>query len=844
MRQPQQYKTHATISIGRRRTPCTRCSGQARCSATVAALWLGLAGCVAAATDAPTAGSAPHIANVLILNSYSRDVPYTESQVKGILAVLETATRRRPVPIVEYMGLRQQGQENDQYFDSLKFILRHKYGGKNIHAIITTDTPALEFLCGPGRELFPDVPVVFSAIHADSLAQFRDVRPMTGTTELLDFRGTIDLAGALFPGARTLAVVVDSGGFGTRMRAAAEPAIQSAALRYRIDWIAELPAHETCDRLAALGPDSIVLFLANRNLVPYAAPRGSVSIADLCHRSAAPVFGVYDSYLGQGIVGGVFSSGEAHGRIAGQLALRVLAGEAPGSIAPVHGANVPMVDSRELTRWGVDAAGLSGDILQPFRPDNRHTLLSRRVVLTTLACAVEALIIVSLVWNHRRRRRAERALREHVSALETANAALCEARREAEAANRSKSEFLANMSHEIRTPMTAILGFAELLLVDGDITRAPERRLSTIRTIQRNGEHLLALINDVLDLSKIESGKMSVERKPCSPCQILAEVMALLRGRADEKGIDLEVEPAGPLPETILTDPLRLRQILINLVGNAVKFTEQGRVRIVPAYLPRDNPRLRVDVIDTGIGIAADQSARLFAPFEQAEPSVERRFGGTGLGLTISRRLAEALGGRVDIVVSAPGGGTTMRLTIDAGPRSAGDLIENPRDQIARLVADESPPSATPPGVDAPNQLADVRVLLAEDSVDTRRLLTYLLRRAGARVDVVENGRAGVERAWRAVEVRDPYDVILMDMQMPIMDGYTATALLRVRGYRRPILALTANAMDGEREKCVSAGCDGYLAKPIDRSSLIAGILAHTRKESAAAVLDGDAVVA
>ncbi len=236
--------------------------------------------------------------------------------------------------------------------------------------------------------------------------------------------------------------------------------------------------------------------------------------------------------------------------------------------------------------------------------------------------------------------------------------------REATASSRAKTQFLANVSHEIRTPMTAILGYADLLLEDGDLSRAPERRIEAICTIRRNGSHLLQIINDILDLSKIEAGELTLESAACSPIQLLADVESLMRAPADAKGLRLEFQCEGPMPETIRSDPTRLRQILIKLVENAIKFTAHGSVRVLARLVSGQRPQLEFDVADSGVGMTAEQAARLFQVFSQADASTTRRFGGTGLGLAIGKRLAQMLGGDIAVVESTPGNGTRFRLTL------------------------------------------------------------------------------------------------------------------------------------------------------------------------------------
>jgi signal transduction histidine kinase/CheY-like chemotaxis protein len=394
------------------------------------------------------------------------------------------------------------------------------------------------------------------------------------------------------------------------------------------------------------------------------------------------------------------------------------------------------------------------------------------------------------------------------------------ARDEAESASNAKSEFLANMSHEIRTPMTAIMGYGDLLLEMGDITRAPRERLDAIHTIKRNSRHLLTIINDILDISKIEAGKMTTEHIECSPVQVTEDVVSLMQVRASEKNIDLDVEYDTPLPKAIRSDPVRLRQILMNLVGNAIKFTEDGSVRLRISFEKTGSakPMLRIDVTDTGIGIPPEQMDKLFIAFNQADSSMARRFGGTGLGLTISRRLAELLGGDLSIQ-SEPGKGSTFTVRIDPGPLEGVEMMTHV-DRTIAVTDDESKANAEP---------LRCRVLLAEDGTDNQRLIAHHLRQAGAEVEIANNGMEVIEMAMGdrsdssddAPESGRAHDVVLMDMQMPELDGYSATRELRSRGFTQPIIALTAHAMAEDREKCLEAGCDDFLTKPIDRSVLI-----------------------
>ncbi len=379
----------------------------------------------------------------------------------------------------------------------------------------------------------------------------------------------------------------------------------------------------------------------------------------------------------------------------------------------------------------------------------------------------------------------------------------------AESANRAKSDFLANMSHEIRTPMAAILGNADLL---SEPDQTHDERVQRIGTIQRSGEHLLGLINDILDISKIEAGKMSVEELSCSPRGLLMEVHALMEPRAQAKNLQLVLECETALPETIKSDPMRLRQILLNLISNALKFTQSGSITIRVSARPTETDgELTVKVIDTGIGMSAEAVGKLFRAFEQADNTMSRRFGGTGLGLVIARRLANLLHGDLT-VVSAPGQGSTFTLVVRTGPLNNVKFEE-------RLEPASSPTTHSAATVAA--NITGKKILLVEDGVDNQRLIMHHLSKAGARVQLAENGKLGLDAYEASVVAGTPFDLIFMDMQMPEMDGYTATQELRKRGRTVPIVALTAHALTGDREKCLAAGCDDYTTKPVKRATLL-----------------------
>ncbi len=368
---------------------------------------------------------------------------------------------------------------------------------------------------------------------------------------------------------------------------------------------------------------------------------------------------------------------------------------------------------------------------------------------------------------------------------------------EAEAANHAKTAFLANMSHEIRTPLTAILGYSEMLLDDDQSQEEIEHEINSIIT---SGKHLQQIINDILDLSKIEAGQLIVEYQDVSPTVFMNELDAILGSQVSEKGLSFYMEYHFPIPGTIRTDPTRLKQILLNLCGNAIKFTREGNINIAIQYLS-DSNQLQITVADTGIGISAQEQNKIFSPFTQADNSTTRIYGGTGLGLCISKQLAKTLGGDIT-VTSEKGKGSKFTITIDV-------CIEKNKLEMMNATPVQEAPSSNK-SAHQHIQLAG-HILLVEDNPGNQQLITKSIRKIGLTVDIAENGKIGIEKA-----LSGNYNLILMDMQMPVMSGLEAIRKLREQGYTVPIISITANAMQEDKSSCIAAGADNYLTKPLD----------------------------
>ena len=397
---------------------------------------------------------------------------------------------------------------------------------------------------------------------------------------------------------------------------------------------------------------------------------------------------------------------------------------------------------------------------------------------------------------------------DDVTELEESQVQLREARDAADAASQAKSDFLANMSHEIRTPMNAILGFTDVLR--RGMEENPTQRIEYLNTIHSSGNHLIELINDILDLSKVEAGKLEIEKREFELPSLLHDTINVLAAKAEQDELGLGYQIEGAIPNLVTSDSTRIRQVLLNLLGNAIKFTEKGRVDLTCSYA---DSSLRFEVTDTGIGMNEEQMSKIFEAFGQADSSVTRRFGGTGLGLSISKKFVEALGGTIE-VESELGSGTKFIVTIPV------DSCRYPylnHDQCIAATAKKQTPE-----LEVKHKLNPARILVVDDGETNRNIVSVVLKRHGVEITEAENGQEALDTI-----ATTEFDLVLMDMQMPVLDGYSAVAKLREDGIKVPVIALTGNVFKGERERCLSAGCDGFLPKPIVFDDLIDEIAAH-----------------
>ena len=400
-----------------------------------------------------------------------------------------------------------------------------------------------------------------------------------------------------------------------------------------------------------------------------------------------------------------------------------------------------------------------------------------------------------------------------VSNYKAVETELINAKRAADVANEAKSAFLANMSHEIRTPLTAILGYLELLLTGEMIA---DKRAASLNSIKRNGKILSDLIDDILDLSKVEAGMLEIDKASVALSEMLAEINSMMGAKSVEKGLQFSIDMDSNVPTVLRTDWLRLRQILINIIGNAIKFTDHGSVTTKVRLAHPEDPLSRVEFVitDTGRGINPDQQERIFAPFTQADPSTTRKYGGTGLGLGLSKKLAQALGGDVILTSSKPGEGSTFIAS-----------IANERPDTNSLSPIQEKDAKQPFLDQSVEILKNRKILVVDDSEDNQELVKMFFAPMNAQIEIANNGEEGVIKAFAG-----SFDVILLDLQMPVMDGYQAIQTLRKNGYHKAVIALTAHAMEKERNRCIASGFDDYISKPINRSLLVETVCKFARQ--------------
>ena len=734
------------------------------------------------------------ITRIFVLHSYSQEYPWTQAQHKGVMRALNEDPDLKVAVSTEYLDTKRRSYD-ETYATDLERHWRLKYADYHPEAIYVSDDNALLFARDHLSKMFPGVPVFFSGINDYDVWPSLDPARFTGVFELKEVVPNLKWLLNVDPKANDLIFVGD--GSNTYQAIETEARKELAPSNLRATFISETSLGRAAARLRELPGKYIFLttvggmtdangqVLPLRDIIKGLAIKGRVVIS------------MEDGYVMEGVIGGWVTSGINQGMDATRLLVKHLHGTPVAALPPIlKSPNAMIFDDQALHDCGITLPAdlLKNAVLLNPRPGfyeaNRSLILGSLKGLAVVLFLMVAGTLMILSRNNRElnlaRQRAEAATTR------------------AELANAAKSEFLANMSHEIRTPLNAIIGMSEIIQGDPGGPHTDE----LLQTIHSSGDSLLAIINDILDFSKIESGQFNLEYASVDLRHCGEDAIHIVSALATKKGLKLELTLDPALPPMIRADMMRLRQVLLNLLMNGVKFTEQGSVSLTISRRdnPANNPWIEFVVADTGIGIPPEQQSYLFQSFSQVDASTTRRYGGTGLGLVISQRLVQMMGGSIT-VESAPRLGSTFRFAIPL------------------VTADELPahPQPTPNTTAArPPQpkLCSLNILVAEDNPTNQRVIKLMLAQLGYHANIVANGAELLDAL-----ASSPCDLAFIDVQMPVMDGLEAASRIRATypPDRRPLMiALTANAMKQDRETCLAAGMDAFLTKPVRLDKLTA----------------------
>ena len=755
---------------------------------------------LAAASLSPPDGRAQQSAapkRVLVLYWYNKDYPGDAEFDQRFQAVLRSAAPGAIEYYSEYLEAdRFPGKKQPVL---LRDYLRQKYADRSIDVVVTNAPAPLDFLLKYRSELFPHTPIVFGTIERPAADQIESGPGATGILYAMTHRKTVDLALRLHPGTEHLFIISGTMNHDKAFETAAANELRGYENKVTINYLTDLPPEELIARLRSLPERSIALYVRQQFRNQQGKVLEAQDILALAAPSAqAPIYGMSGSNVGLGIVGGYVWTIEANASRLAEMALLVANGARVRDIPVENAPDVPMFDWGQLQRWGIREGRLPPGSIIRFRELTMWQQYKWRIVAAIVLFGLQAFLIGALLVERHLARRTQGELEQYKEHLENLvqerTAELLEVRDQAVAANRSKSTFLANMSHELRTPLNAILGFSGMVLREASLSDQHRQELAIVGS---SGEHLLGVIDEILDMAKIETGGTVAETASIDLHSLLSDTVNLLRERAQAKNLELHLDVSPRVPQFVRSDPVKLRQVLTNLIGNALKYTDEGSVVVrVDARREDNSPHLVLifEVEDTGIGIAPEDQARIFDPFVQAGGAKTRK--GTGLGLSITRHIVQLLGGTIQ-VESRPGLGSRFHVELPAHIAEASEVMAETAsvEQVIGLLSGQP----------------HYRILIVEDQRENWLLLQRLLQAAAFPVRVAEDGGQAVEAfiTWR------PH-FIWMDLRLPVLDGLEAARRIRkLEGGRNvKIAAVTASAFASQREEVIAAGFDDFLRKP------------------------------
>ncbi len=735
--------------------------------------------------------------NILLLNSYHKGLQWTDDVNSGINQGLNELNIDKEI-YTEFLDVKRF--TNPTFKKELFHYYKSKYAKVKFDVIIVSDDFAVDFLIEYRDSLFGKVPVVFCGINMPHAYP----NTYTGIIESVAYVENLKLIEQLHPEYSKIYFIVDNSITGNIIYDRAYSAYISLNREFRYEFLRNYTFKELNKKVSSLDENAILFLTAftkdrNGNYCSY-----DDIIANLYKYSKVPVYGAWDFYLGKGIVGGKLISGFDQGYRASLMANRILNGENISDVNIISSESTYTFDYDLLHQYHIRKRNLPENSKIINHPLEFITANRQQTIFFSIIFLLLVITIFILVGYIIYRKRKIKEIRRYNKSIELANERLQLAKERVEESDRLKSSFLANISHELRSPMNGIVGFSKLIMSSEDLDK--ETQTAYLNIIQESGMLLLNLVNDIIDLSKIEAKQLQVKYSEFKLAELIDEILSFFRSEKVNQGkdhISIIAEKEYDFRNiSIYSDGSRIRQVLYNLLSNALKFTKKGSIKF-GYYI--ETPSIVFFVKDTGIGLSQEEQELIFDMFRQADEKTSRMFGGAGIGLTISKGIVESLKGRIWVesqkedIHEGIEGGSTFYFTVPFNPVS----IHHKKEDLnsAKKTHFEWPGNT---------------ILIVEDSIVSYQLLTKFLKSAKVSFVHASDGEQAVEICNRNQQI----DLVLMDIQLPIMDGLEATRLIKEKMPELPIIAQTANALNDDKEKIIAAGCDDYISKPINRIEL------------------------